>query len=169
MKKAVMFKHGLLAGLLLAATVAAHADGVRTAPTLKLYQQECAACHMAYPPGLLPQSSWQRLMGSLDQHFGVDASLDDASVKTLSNYLMTHAGRGRKSSEPPNDRITQSEWFVRKHRGLSSQDLAHPKVKSAANCMACHAGAEQGDFEEDRVRLPQGVGAWGGLWGAHDD
>ena len=28
-------------------------------PMLAAYQQECSACHMAYPPGLLPAASWQ--------------------------------------------------------------------------------------------------------------
>ena len=30
-------------------------------PLLPKYQQECAACHVAYPPGMLPADSWQRL------------------------------------------------------------------------------------------------------------
>jgi mono/diheme cytochrome c family protein len=35
---------------------------------LPLYKQECAACHMAYPPGLLPARSWTRIMSGLDKH-----------------------------------------------------------------------------------------------------
>ena len=61
-------------------------------PVLRKYQQECAACHMAYPPGLLPAASWQRLMGSLDKHFGTDASLDAASVREISGWLKSNAG-----------------------------------------------------------------------------
>ncbi len=152
-------RHGLAAGLLVLVTTSVWADGRRlTAPQLQAYQQECAACHMAYPPGLLPASSWQRIMGGLDQHFGVNASLDDASVAEISRYLQTHSGRGGESSSaPPQDRITQSRWFVRHHR-FTASDWAHPRVKRASNCMACHVGAQSGDFDEDRVRVPQGVG-----------
>ena len=48
---------------------------------LPVYKQECAACHMAYPPGMLPASSWSRMMKGLDQHYGTDASLDAAMVR----------------------------------------------------------------------------------------
>jgi hypothetical protein len=32
-------------------------------------------------------------------------------------------------------------------------------VKSPAQCAACHTGAEQGDFDDDRLRLPAGLSA----------
>ena len=47
-------------------------DRTAPVPLLPKYQQECAACHTAYPPGLLPAASWQRLMGGLGKHFGVE-------------------------------------------------------------------------------------------------
>jgi mono/diheme cytochrome c family protein len=30
-------------------------------------------------------------------------------------------------------------------------------VKSAANCAACHTGAERGNFDDDNIRLPAGM------------
>ena len=30
--------------------------------TNALYAEECGSCHFAYPPGLLPASSWQQVM-----------------------------------------------------------------------------------------------------------
>jgi len=45
-------------------------------PARQLYIDECAACHMAYPTGFLPERSWQKMMGSLDDHFGENAELD---------------------------------------------------------------------------------------------
>ena len=56
----------------------AHADGKHTQPreVLPAYQQECESCHLAYPTRMLPASSWHRIMGGLDQHYGSDASLD---------------------------------------------------------------------------------------------
>ena len=125
---------------------------------LPMYQQECAACHMAYPPALLPARSWTRLMGSLDQHYGTEASLDAATVQQISRWLHTEAGTYKRvKEEPPEDRITRSAWFVSKHRALDAQAWRHAAVKSAANCAACHRGAEQGDFDDDSVKLPAGV------------
>ena len=48
---------------------------------LPAYVQECGSCHVPYPPGLLPNESWQRLMANLPQHFGTDASLDAADAE----------------------------------------------------------------------------------------
>jgi len=136
----------------------AHADGNRplaVAP-LPAYQQECAGCHVAYPPGLLPAASWRRLMDHLPQHFGTDASLDAQTVQQLPTWLAANAATGRRAGEvPPQDRITRTAWFVREHREVPAATWQRPAVKSAANCAACHTRAEQGDFDEDHVRIPR--------------
>lgn len=123
---------------------------------LPAYKQECAACHMAYPPGMLPASSWSRMMQGLDQHYGTDASLDAAMVRQISTWLAAHAGTYKRVREaPPQDRITQSSWFERKHREVEPAVWKRAAVGSPANCMACHTRADQGDFDDDRVRIPK--------------
>ena len=126
------------------------ADSRVPMPTpLPKFQQECVACHIAYPPGMLPAASWKHLMGSLGQHYGTDASLDEASVREISTWLQTHAGTYKRvSTPPPQDRITQSDWFIRTHRELDPAIWKQSAVKSAANCVACHTAAEQGYYEE---------------------
>ncbi len=122
-----------LALLALLGGQAAQADGGRLGPRVNLpaYQQECAACHMAYPPGLLPAASWTRLMGGLDTHYGTDASLDAATVTRISGWLTAHAGSYKRVSEaPPEDRITRSAWFERKHRRIDPQVWKHVSVKA---------------------------------------
>lgn len=124
----------------------------------KAYAQECGACHLAYPPGLLPARSWLRLMTGLDAHFGSDASLDAATVEQLSLWLQAHGASSRKPSpEPPQDRITRAEWFVREHRRIDPAAWVHVSVKSPANCAACHPGAARGEFDDDALRLPAGL------------
>lgn len=152
----------LLATLVLAALpwTAARADSVRMPAQIPpAYTQECGSCHTAYPPGLLPAQSWQRLMGGLDQHFGTDASLDPATVKALAGWLQVNAGTYKRvSAAPPQDRITQSAWFVRKHRQIDTPLVwKHASVKSAANCTACHSQAEQGSFDDDALTFPRGL------------
>lgn len=147
---------------MLQATAPAQADDGRTAarvPLLPKYQQECAACHLAYPPGLLPAASWQRLMGGLPQHFGTDASLDPATVREIGQWLRSHAADTQRSragaAAPPDDRITRSAWFQREHREIAPAIWARPGIKSAANCAACHSRADQGDFDERHIRIPR--------------
>ena len=160
-----------LAGLLcLSALGAAHADGGRMMPrdVPKAYIAECAACHTAYAPGLLPARSWQRIMSGLDKHYGTDASLDDATVKQLSTWLQANAGTYKRVvEEPPQDRLTRSAWFERKHHDIPASVWKHASIKRAANCAACHTGADRGDFDDDNIRMPAGV-SLGKRWFGHD-
>ncbi|GAP38776.1 Ni,Fe-hydrogenase I cytochrome b subunit [Piscinibacter sakaiensis] len=122
------------------------------------YAQECGACHLAYPPGLLPARSWQRLAGGLDHHFGTDASLDAATAQSIATWLQAHAARGgRAAEEPPQDRITRAAWFQRKHRHIEPAVWTLPAVRGAAHCAACHEGAARGRFDDDALRQPAGL------------
>jgi hypothetical protein len=144
---------------LVAAATADNDSPVPRAPMLPQYQQECAACHVAYPPGLLPSASWKRLMSSLPRHFGTDASLDPATVKQLDAWLQVNAGSDKKvrrdTVSPAQDRITRSSWFMREHDEVPPAVWKLPPVKSASNCAACHRRADQGVFDEHDVRIPR--------------
>jgi hypothetical protein len=145
---------GLLAGL--GVTQAALADGQQpTVPLLPKYQQECGACHLAYPPGMLPAASWTRVMANLPRHYGTDASLDPATLKALSTWLGANAGTYKRvGQEPPQDRITTSSWFVREHHEIAPDVWKRAAIGSRANCAACHTSASKGEFNEDNVRIP---------------
>ena len=149
---------GLIAAIaLIGASHAARAEGnQRLPPLLPKYQQECGACHVAYPPGMLPATSWNRLMNKLGSHYGADASLDAATAQELAAWLSANAGSTRRVREQPlQDRITRSAWFIRQHDEVSAASWKLPAVKSASNCIACHSGANQGDFNEHQVRIPR--------------
>jgi len=158
---------GLMVALLgvlvpMAAAMPARADGGRLMPpnAPAAYTQECASCHLAYPPGLLPARSWQRLMGGLDKHYGSDASLGAARLQQINRWLQAHAGTYKRvREEPPQDRITRSAWFERKHRKLDPSVWQLASVKSAAHCAACHTGAERGAFDDDQLKFPEGMDA----------
>ncbi|MGY0196891.1 diheme cytochrome c [Leptothrix sp. BB-4] len=147
----------LAAAAWLAFATPAMADGnLSPSHPLKAYDAECAACHLAFPPALLPAGSWARLMSRLDHHYGSDASLDPKAAAEIGAWLQHEAGTGRRArSEPPDDRITRSAWFQRKHDEVRSDIWKRASVKSPANCAACHRGAERGDYDEDSVRIPR--------------
>jgi len=146
---------GLIAASGISQPAMAESNG-RYVPLLPKYSQECAACHIAYSPALMPAASWRRIMGNLPKHFGTDASLDAATVKELSGWINSHAGTYKRvREEPPQDRITRTAWFVRKHDEVSAAAWKLPAVKSASNCIACHTTAEKGDFNEHNVRIPR--------------
>lgn len=121
----------------------------------KSYEAECASCHMAYPPGLLGQKSWQNIMSGLDKHFGTDASLDPKTQTEITQWLMKNAATKEKySALAPENRITKTSWFIRKHDEVRADVWKRAGVKSPANCTACHADATKGDFNEDKIRIP---------------
>jgi mono/diheme cytochrome c family protein len=121
----------------------------------KSFDAECASCHMAYPPGLLGQKNWQSIMSGLDKHFGTDASLDAKTQAEISQWLIKNAAtREKYAAFAPENRITKTAWFIRKHDEVRVDVWKRAGVKSPANCSACHADAVRGDFEEGRVRIP---------------
>lgn len=127
-----------------------------TTQTNAKFQQECTACHIAYAPGLLPAESWRKMMTGLDKHFGSDASLDAQDNKEITAFLIKNSST-RWSAPTAPLRITETAWFKRKHDGheINPSVWKNPKVKSPANCLACHPQAERGNFNEHDIRIPK--------------
>jgi hypothetical protein len=135
-----------------------------TPPAEARYRKECGSCHLAYPPGLLPAASWQRILAGLERHFGQNAELDAETSATLERFLTDNAaeaGTDRASPEvlapltdPAPLRPSELPSLRRKHRNIAPQVLARPAVRSLANCAACHPGASRWDFEDDDARIP---------------
>jgi cytochrome c553 len=121
----------------------------------KSYEAECASCHLAYPPGLLGQKNWRNIMSGLDKHFGADASIDAKTESEITQWLLKHAATKQKySAFAPENRITKTSWFIRKHDEVRPDVWKRAGVKSPANCSACHENASKGDFNEDSIRIP---------------
>ena len=79
---------------------------LRPAQVSAKWQQECSACHLAFPPGLLPAESWSKLVAGLDRHFGVDASLTPAEAGEVGTFLTSNASN-RWSAKTAPLRITE--------------------------------------------------------------
>ena len=135
---------------------AAHASGEVFSATNPTWKSECSACHVAYPPRLLPAASWKAIMTGLDKHFGSDASLDPASSAEILVFLEKNASR-RKShaTAKPQLRITETAWFRKEHDEVPVRTWKDPRVKSASNCAACHTQAKNGEFSERNLRVPR--------------
>lgn len=119
------------------------------------YEAECASCHMAYPPGLLSEQSWKNVMSSLSKHFGTDASVDAKTQAEITNWLMKNAATRQKYNETaPENRITKTSWFIRKHDEVRPDVWKRAGVKSPANCGACHIDAAKGIFSEHNIKVP---------------
>lgn len=147
--------HVLAAASVLAASGAALADRLPLpADTPAAYRSECGSCHLAFPPQLLSAAEWRRLLAGLDRHFGTDASLDAGDRAAVGRFLEKSAGsRAGDGGDPP--RLTRGRWFQREHREVPARLWQDPRVKSAANCEACHGGAADGRYSEHDLALPE--------------
>ena len=169
LQKHTLLLTGLLAALATATTAVARSD---VAPVDNaLYADECGACHYAYPPGLLPARSWEKLMAQLSDHFGENAELNAEDLKTLTAYAVNKAAdksnyekskkiaRSIKANDTPL-RISETAYIRDKHHEIPRRMLQdNPQVKSLSKCNACHTNAAKGVFEEDEVKIP-GFGRW---------
>lgn len=122
-------------------------------PARTAWATECGACHLAFPPSLLPARSWKALLGTLDDHFGENAEVDAATRAQLETFLVTNAGREVPGPTPL--RITGLRWWRHEHDELGPAVFARKAVASPANCGACHPGAERGVFSEHAVKVPR--------------
>jgi len=150
----------LFAALLL--PLSAYADKLSVpADAPPAFQAECASCHLAFPPQLLTADAWRRVMASLDKHYGDNAGLDDKTRRSIEDFLVRHAGSDKKvgaggTAVGDLPRLTATPWFKRKHHEVPRADWSHPKVKSPANCAACHTRAGEGSYREREIVMPNG-------------
>ncbi|MDP2808889.1 MAG: cytochrome C [Rhodocyclaceae bacterium] len=133
-------------------TTAAFAGNHAYGPFPAEYVEECASCHVAYPPQLLTAGGWQRVMTQLDKHYGVDASLNAKSRTTIADFLQrTASTRDKHAPTEASGRMTNTTWFIREHWPTP------PAKISFADCAACHTVAEKGDYSERSLKLPAGL------------
>ncbi len=141
--------------------------GIPAMPDNATYRAECGACHWAFHPSLLPRASWARIVGSLDDHFGEDASLSNDQNAEIAAYLDTlaaeswdteAANRFRTVSPTEPMRITRTPYWVTKHRDIDPAVYRSQAVGSESNCIACHKDAKTGRFDDQAIAMPQGTG-----------
>jgi hypothetical protein len=127
------------------------------------YREECGACHMAYPPGLLPAQSWERLMATLGDHFGENVELPEGKRISILNYLLNSAA-GRVNYAVSNNmirnvqgtplRITELPYFLHEHEEIPKRFVMdNPQIRSFSNCGACHENADKGSFNEHEIHI----------------
>ena len=134
-------------------------------PDDPLWRTECGACHLAFHPNLLPARSWLALIAGQGSHFGSDLALDQPSSATIGAFLVKNAAetspreaaykinRSIPASQTPL-RITETPYWITKHRDIAQADWRSLKIKSKSNCAACHRDAEAGTFEDSAMHIP---------------
>lgn len=125
-----------------------------SAVEFKQYDEVCGSCHFAFQPGLLPTSSWEKIMTHSDNHFGKSLKLSSTNKRTMTRYLLDNSA-GHVNDDishkilrslragPSITQITKTPYFVKTHSQLGDEK----EMKSMVQCEQCHQGAKQGKYK----------------------
>jgi cytochrome b len=130
-----------------------------------LWREECEGCHLAYHPSLLPARSWARMMEQQADHFGEDLALEPIDAQGILDFQVANSAeqaateaawkinRGIPAHQTPL-RITETDYWKRKHREIEEEVWDGPAVNGRFNCDACHLDAGRGTFEDGAMVIP---------------
>jgi hypothetical protein len=112
----------------------------RLQPGMQLYLENCATCHIALPPEVLPATTWSNLLQDTEHYGTTLRPLSEPQLLLIWNYLRAYS-RPLTTGEAVPYRVYQSRFFK----------ALHPRVKLPAraglnSCVSCHPGADQYDF-----------------------
>jgi mono/diheme cytochrome c family protein len=121
-------------------------DGLvdRVPPDLQLgqalYLENCATCHVALPPAVMPTESWREIL-TQPAHYGAEITPPvQPGLQIIWNYVSVYS-RPLQQGESVPFRLRSSRYFK----------ALHPKVEFAdrvnvRSCAGCHPGAEQFNY-----------------------
>jgi cytochrome c551/c552 len=131
----------LLGSVLTAPAAAFEPASPESAATL--VHRECGACHLPFLPSFLPASAWRMILARLDNHYGEVATLPPEATARILKYYVDHSGWSWTTPVPAAGqtlpRITTQPWWK---KAMGDLDFRKPRIKSRANCGACHSRAE---------------------------
>lgn len=104
-----------------------------------VYIEQCATCHVALPPAVLPVESWQTIV--LDPaHYGVSLGLTQFDQQLILNYLQPYSRRNTGRGALPY-RLGDSDYFQALH-----PQVELPTLLNLRSCASCHFNADAQDY-----------------------
>ena len=114
------------------------------------FAHECAQCHTLYAPFMQTSDKHEKIMANLENHFGDDASIDDETNEKILEFLRQNSAEKSDSkwaikfAKNDDIAITSSPFWQKAHENLDKEIFKRDKIKSKANCAACHENIEKG-------------------------
>ncbi|MFH7030650.1 MAG: cytochrome C [Heteroscytonema crispum UTEX LB 1556] len=106
----------------------------------QLYLENCASCHIALPPAVLPTQTWKNLLQD-SQHYGAQLKpLIDPPRILVWRYLQTFS-RVQLQDESTPYRVNDSRYFKALHPGVKL-----PRPVQIGSCVSCHPSASDYNF-----------------------
>jgi len=128
------------------------------------FYHKCGDCHTPYPPYLLPEKSWKRLMGALDNHFGeeiTDANITKSQQRSILSFLTKNAAEHSKREAAVKimnslgirrpKAITKTPYWRETHKHIPRSVFKQKKIKDKSNCAACHRDFKYGNLDDMNI------------------
>lgn len=128
------------------------------------FYHECGECHTAYPPYLLPEKSWRRVMGALDNHFGeeiTEANITRSQQDSILKFLIQNAAQtsNREAAVKMMNSldirrpkaITKTIYWRETHKNIPRSAYREKKIKDKSNCAACHKDFKYGNLDDMNI------------------
>ncbi len=129
-----------------------------------VFYEKCSECHKIYPPFMLPEKSWMRIIDGLDNHFGEkigDQNITRPEKVYILNYLLENSAEHskRESSvkimnldglERP-IAISKTKYWRDAHKDIPNSAYKDKKIKDKSNCFACHKDIEYGITDDINI------------------
>jgi len=151
-------RHWFILIALLGAALPARAHEYLPPVATPTVRKECGACHMAYQPQFLPRESWRKIMDRLPRHFGAKVTLPETTRREIEAYHLANAADAGDTPEGLrfHDSIGEGaaplrithvpHWVAHHRRGVKPEVWDEWRRSGKANCIACHAGADSGQY-----------------------
>jgi hypothetical protein len=107
----------------------------------ELYLENCATCHIALSPAVLPSQTWRQILEQPERHYGVSLPpMLEPTTLLIWNYLRQYS-RPYPEGEPIPVQVNFSRHFNALHPRVDV-----PRPVTPTTCVSCHPGANQYDF-----------------------
>ncbi len=108
----------------------------------ELYLKNCASCHIALPPAVLPTESWRQILLQPDDHYGQKLpKMNPLDIRIMWSYIRDYSRPLNEGEDKP-ERVSQSRYFQALHPKV---DL--PKPIRLNNCASCHTGIAKFNYQ----------------------
>lgn len=129
-----------------------------------IYIDYCSGCHDLYLPGLLPSSSWRRILFDLDTHCNKPPSIEQVDLMMIEGYLVANAAE--KDGSNHSKLIVESLAgaipmhifevpYIKEAHDSIADVFKRKSVGNRAHCSACHHWFEMGDFGPGHTSIPK--------------
>lgn len=132
------------------------------------YATDCGECHTPYPPFMLPEKSWHRIMDKLNDHFNERITENNISMgarASIREYLIAnsaeHSSREMafKMLDSIGDRAPKSTskvmYWRETHKDIDPSVYKRESIKTPSNCAACHQYFEYGLLDDTYIKIPE--------------